>query len=49
MYTLKCNYSKVLTNEIEKNCPDFFKKELRVPEFYLNMIKSKIDKKIINF
>ena len=28
--------------EVEKNCPEVFKKELRVPEFYMNIIKSKI-------
>jgi hypothetical protein len=38
---LKCNYNKVLNKEIEKNCPDIFKHELRIPEFYLNIVKSK--------
>jgi len=41
MYTIKCNYSKDLINEIEKNCPDMFKHELRIPEFYINIIKNK--------
>ena len=42
MYTLKSIYSKELMEEVEKNCPEVFKKELRVPEFYMNIIKSKI-------
>ena len=42
MYTLKCGYCKELVDEIDKNCPDMFRKELRVPEFYMNIIKSKI-------
>ena len=42
MYTLKSGYCKELVDEINKNCPVMFKKELRVPEFYMNIIKSKI-------
>lgn len=42
MYTLKSGYCKELVNEIDNNCPDMFRKELRVPDFYLNVIKSKI-------
>ena len=44
MYTLKCKYSNELMHEIEINCPDMFKSELRVPEFYLNLIQNKINK-----
>lgn len=44
MYTLKSGYSEVLIKEVEKYCPDIFKSELRVPEFYLNIVKSKIGK-----
>ena len=41
MYTLKCNYSEVLSKDIEMHCPNMFKSELRVPNFYLNIVKSK--------
>mgnify|MGYP003341220882 CR=1 FL=1 len=41
MYTLKCGYGEVLNNEVEKYCPDMFRNELRVPDFYLNIVKSK--------
>ena len=44
MYTLKCGYEEILNKEVEKNCPSIFKKELRVPEFYLDIVKSKITK-----
>ena len=39
-YAINCRYPGVLENEIEKNCPEIFKKELRVPEFYIKIIKS---------
>jgi hypothetical protein len=44
MYTLKCGYSEVLNKEVEKNCPNMFRNELRVPDFYLNIVKSKLNK-----
>lgn len=44
MYTLKCGYGEVLNKEVEKYCPDMFRNELRVPDFYLTVVKSKIVK-----
>ena len=44
MYTLKSGYGVVLNKEIEKYCPDMFRSELRVPNFYLDTVKSKISK-----
>jgi len=44
MYTLKCGYSEVLNKEVEKYCPNIFRNELRVPDFYLTIVKSKIGK-----
>ena len=44
MYTLKCGYGEVLNKEVEKYCPDMFRSELRVPDFYLDIVKSKIGK-----
>jgi hypothetical protein len=44
MYTLKCGYGEVLNKEVEKYCPDMFRSELRVPDFYLTVVKSKIVK-----
>lgn len=43
IYTIKCKYSDELVKEIEKNCPTMFKNELRIPDFYLNIIKGKVD------
>lgn len=40
----KCSYNKVLNKEIEKNCPNIFKDELRIPDFYLNIVKFKKSK-----
>ena len=45
MHTLKCHYGEVLNKEIEIHCPYMFKNELRVPDFYLNTVKSKIKNK----
>lgn len=44
MYTLKSGYGEVLNKEVEKYCPDMFRSELRVPNFYLDTVKSKISK-----
>jgi len=44
MYTLKCSYGEILNKEVEKYCPDMFRSELRVPNFYLDTVKSKISK-----
>ena len=44
MYTLKSGYGEVLNKEIEKCCPYMFRSELRVPDFYLYTVKSKISK-----
>jgi hypothetical protein len=41
-HTMKSVYGPELENEIEKNCPDMFKNGLRVPEFYMDIIKQKI-------
>ena len=43
-YAINCKYPGVLEKEIEKNCPTIFKNELRVPDFYLKIIKSYISK-----
>ena len=43
-YTLQCGYAKELECEIEKNCPKMFKNEIRVPNFYIDIIKDKIKK-----
>lgn len=44
MYTLKSGYGEVLNKEVEKYCPDMFRSELRVPDFYLSVVKLKIGK-----
>lgn len=44
--TIKCKYHNLLNLEIENNCPDIFKKELRIPEFYLELVKKKLLKEI---
>ena len=44
MYSLKCRYNDTITKDVEKYCPNAFKKELRVPDFYLNIVESKINK-----
>ena len=44
MYTIKCNYDKVLCKEVEKYYPEIFKSELRVPDFYLNIVNKKLIK-----
>ena len=31
-----------LEREIEEHCPDMFKNGLRIPEFYMNIVKSKV-------
>ncbi len=36
------NYTQELEIDIEKSCPSIFKNELRVPNFYLNIVKSKL-------
>ena len=41
-HTIKCGYAPVLEKEIEKNCPEMFKNELRIPEFYMNIVKTKV-------
>ena len=44
MYTLKCSYGDVLNKEVEKYCPEMFSSEIRVPDFYINIVKLKINK-----
>ncbi len=44
MYTIKSRYSDLLNKEVEKNCPEIFRHELRIPEFYIDAVKSKINK-----
>lgn len=41
-YSIKSKYDYKLECEIDKYCPVLFKNEIRVPEFYMNMIKSKV-------
>lgn len=48
MYTIKSVYSEELNKKIVNNCPEIFKKELRVPDFYINIVKSKINKYFLN-
>lgn len=43
-----CGYQEELENEIKKNCPDNFKKEIRIPEFFMNIVKSKVSNKCTN-
>ena len=42
MYTIKCGYGDFLNKEVEKYCPEIFKKELKIPDFYLNTVKLKL-------
>lgn len=42
IHTIKSKYNNELLREIDKYCPGIFKKELRVPEFYINTIKNKM-------
>ena len=41
-YSIKSKYDYNLECEIDKYCPVLFKNEIRVPEFYMNIIKSKV-------
>jgi hypothetical protein len=40
--TFRSSYSKELIYEINKYCPSILQKKLQVPDFYLNLIKSKV-------
>jgi hypothetical protein len=42
-HTIQSGYAPELEKEIESNCPDMFKNGLRIPEFYMNIIKTKVD------
>lgn len=42
-HTIQSGYEPELEKEIEMNCPDMFKDGLRIPEFYMNIIKTKVD------
>lgn len=42
MHVISSNYNNELLKEIDKYCPDIFKRELRVPEFYMDTIKNKL-------
>jgi hypothetical protein len=42
--TIGSGYEPELEREIEEHCPDMFKNGLRIPEFYMNIIKSKVSK-----
>tara|TARA_E500000178_G_C17002247_1_gene746290 strand:- start:1028 stop:1309 length:282 start_codon:yes stop_codon:yes gene_type:complete len=44
MYSLKCSYADEIMSEIKNNCPEIFKNELRVPEFYMNNVKNILNK-----
>lgn len=41
MHIIKSKYNNELLKEIDKYCPNIFKKELRVPEFYMDTVKTK--------
>ena len=30
-------------NEVKINCPDIFKNELCIPDFYINLIKNRVN------
>lgn len=40
--TIGSGYEPELEKEIEEYCPDMFKNGLRIPEFYMNIVKSKV-------
>ena len=40
--TIGSGYEPELEREIEEHCPDMFKNALRIPEFYMNIVKSKV-------
>lgn len=42
-HTIQSGYAPELEKEIESNCPEMFKNGLRIPEFYMNIIKTKVD------
>ena len=42
-HTIQSGYAPELEKEIESNCPVMFKNGLRIPEFYMNIIKTKVD------
>lgn len=42
-HTIQSVYELELEKEIQSNCPAMFKNGLRIPEFYINIIKTKID------
>lgn len=44
IHIIKSKYNEELLREIYKYCPDILKKELRVPNFYINTIKNKLVK-----
>ena len=35
---LKCEYNNELIKSVNDNCPNIFKNELRIPQFYMNNI-----------
>jgi len=35
-------YEPGLEREIEEHCPDMFKNGLRIPDFYMNIVKLKV-------
>lgn len=37
---LKCEYNNELIKSVNENCPNIFKNELRVPEFYIENINN---------
>ena len=42
MHTINSKYDEKLLKEIDEYCPEIFKKALRVPQFYMDAVKSKV-------
>lgn len=47
MYTIKCKYSQYLEDLIYNNTPEIFKIEIKVPDYYLNVVRSKMKNNLI--
>ena len=43
MHSMKSVYNNILLKEIDKYCPDIFKTVLRVPDFYMKSVKSRVE------
>jgi hypothetical protein len=40
--TIDSVYGYDTENEINKNCPEMFKNDIKVPSFYMDLVKSKV-------